>query len=107
LITFLSPFNTWCHIIWQPQRWALYRKNTEKGFSKALTPAVTTPAEVNSKSNDTAGSRGSRLSRLGGTETYGWDLRSLQKLLLITKYIKNKELSRDPENIYISAYLAT
>lgn len=34
------------------------QKNIGKGFSKALRPTVTAPAEVNSKSNDTTGSRG-------------------------------------------------
>lgn len=34
------------------------QKNTGKGFSKGLRPAVTAPAEVNSKSNDTIRSRG-------------------------------------------------
>jgi len=46
------------------------QKNTGKGFSKALRPAVTAPAEVNSKSNDTAGSRGQ-----------GWAGLMLQKLM--------------------------
>lgn len=81
------------------------QKNTGKRISKALRPAVTAPAEVNSKSNDTTGSRGQGWAGLTLLETYGWDFQSLQNRLLITKYIKSKELSCDPENIYICAYL--
>lgn len=45
-------------------------KNIGERFSKALRPAVTAPAEVNSKSNDTTGSRGE-----------GWAGLTLQKLM--------------------------